>query len=124
MSDSTIAPPPKVDAECPHTHKHLVVESLTVKRPDGKGSVAIMSNDFATGLWVQSGEKTECIGLVAQRGLPPYLVIWPAGQSSGLPLAFCSDHIQCPTPPSADPVVIPFADLVAALYLIKEQGKS
>lgn len=121
MNDLKLAEPPKPDAECPHTHKHLVVESLTVKRPDGKASVAIATYPGATGIWVQSGKGSECVGLVVQDGVGPYLVIYDE-KAQGLPLAVCGGQIQLHTKGGVNQVVIPFEDLLAAVrHVVKEK---
>lgn len=106
---------PESDEACRHTHQHLVCESLTVKAPKAKGSVSIMATPQATGIWVQTGNGQECVGLVAQEGAGPYLVIYDK-EPKGLPLAVCQDHIQLPCELSVSvPLVISFEDLLKAV---------
>jgi hypothetical protein len=101
------------DKEC--THQHIVAERITVKPPGCKASVTIMGNSGATGIWVQSGNGNEMVGLIAQAGVGPALVIWDQGYN-GIPLAVSHDHIQLPSEhPARSVVTIPFADLLAAV---------
>jgi hypothetical protein len=105
-------PEPCGDKKC--THKHIVAESITVKSPGEKGSVSIMGSSGTTGIWVQTGNGQECVGLIAQRGVGPALVIY--GEKGGNPTAISGDTLQLPDAenPSAA-TQIPLKDLVEAV---------
>lgn len=104
------------DKEC--THKHIVCESLTVKVPGSKATVSIMAGSAGTGIWVQSGQGQECVGLVFQPGVGPYLAIYDE-KARGIPMAICGDHIQLHAEDMRAAVTVPFAELVEALKQLK-----
>lgn len=106
-------------------HRQIVTQLLTVRSPNGLANVQIGSWGSTAGIWINTGRGHECIGLVAQRGVGPYLVLYDE-KSPGLPpLAICKDHVQLPD--EADPksaVVIPFRDLLKAIRMVRESGSS
>lgn len=58
--------------------------------------ITTLSSENCRGLWVSEQDKT--IGLVDQKGVGLYLVIWQDHIGRGLPLAITADGVQLPTP--------------------------
>jgi hypothetical protein len=121
MATEPLLPPSERDVT--PDSQQIVTRLLTVKSPNGLANVQIGAWGNTAGIWVNTGKGHECIGLVAQQGCGPYLVIYDQKGIDGLPpVAITKDHIQLPKESNPkDAVVIPFKDLIAAIRMVKEQ---
>jgi hypothetical protein len=108
-------PPAKGD-DSPHTHDYLVVKRLTIRDSESGPSITVLAQSSTAGIWASTGRGNECVGLVAQEGVGPYIVLY-GEHSAGLPaVALCPDHIQLPDAGDRNkPVVISYADLLKAV---------
>ena len=60
--------------------KNLTVDgTITVKHPDGKGSIVMVANKDKTGIWVQNGVDKQNIGIYAQSDGQLAITIWGPG---------------------------------------------
>ena len=110
---------PKSDPAPVLMPSRVTVEELTVCSKDGGPSVGIRTFGNGAGIWVNTGNGVECVGLVAQQGVGPYLVIY-GPHSDGLPpVAISKDGIQLPKEGNRhQPTVIPFKDLLEAVQVV------
>jgi hypothetical protein len=72
----------------------LIVPSLVVKARDGTANVAITAEPDRAMVWLSAGTDEAAIGLVCERGKPPYLCLWDEKPEGFPPVAILSDGVQ------------------------------
>lgn len=113
-----ISPPATIDDT--YTHKRIFCENISVRSPGAKESVSLFSYPGAAGVFVQSGNGNESIGLCTQQGMGPFLIIWEGSHNFPPNLAITGQGLQIPDAQSSDKVtVLSFADLLKAIKQVR-----
>lgn len=99
------------------------------KMKSGCGSIEMHCSESVVGIWLSSssGGKDKPIGIVAERGKPPYICVYAKGKK--LPFAIHSEGIQVPgIGPKDSPTFLSFDELSilarkAKEFLSSSEGK-